>query len=151
MLEGQRFIVELDAARFRGEFLQCCAEIEDHLCVALKRLIELDEIKKAPYLFGEKFERVKKSSGLLGLWKHRDHAQAVIEALQPLVDMRGTLGHALIAPATIDGKDAICWQTPGNRDWADRRIMTRDDMLATLHDLQRLTKKFCKQPLADNG
>jgi len=151
MLEGQSFIAELDAARFRGEFLQCCAEIEDHLCAALSRLVELGASKRAPYLFGQKFDLVRKSVGQPGLWKHSDHVHTVLLELQPFVELRGALGHAIIGPATIDGEGGIYWQPPGNRHWIDRRTITSPEMQATLQNLRHLTKKFRKQPFADNS
>jgi len=148
MLEGQSFIAELDAARFRGEFLQCCAEIEDHLCAALDRLVELGVSKKAPYLFGQKFDLVRKTVGQPRLWKHSGHVETVLGDLQPFVELRGVIGHALIGNATIEGEEGVCWQAPGNRRWSDRRAMTHSEMRSTLRDLQHLTTKFLKQPLA---
>jgi len=148
MLEGQSFVIELDAARFRGEFLQCCAEIEDHLCTAIERLVELGEIKRPPFLFGQKFDRVLKSADLPGLWKHRDHAGAVLKELQPFIELRGTIGHAVMSPATIEGQDGLSWRTPGVHDWSARQAITLPEMKAALANLRRLTEKFLKQPLA---
>lgn len=147
MLECQPIEAELGAARFRGEFLQLCALIEDHLCTALDRLVVLGEIKRPPYLFGQKFERVRKSVAIPGLWKHREHVEPVLRELQAFVDLRGTIGHAVMSPATIDGKAAVSWQTPGNRNWSNRKTMTTAEMDQMLAELQRLTEKFRKQPL----
>ena len=149
MLEGQPIVAEFAGSSFRGEFLQCCAEIEDRLCLALERLVELGEIKRPPYLFGQKFERVKKSVALSGLWKHKDHVGTVFEELQPFVELRGTLGHALMGTAVLEGKSGVSWRVPGDHDWKSRRAMTHAEMQQTLTELRRLTNKFLKQPLAD--
>lgn len=148
MLEAQPIVAEFDAPRFRGEFLQCCADIEEHLCSALERLIELGELKKAPYLFGQKFDQVRKCATVPGLWKHKQHAEAVIEELRPYIELRGELGHALMSPARIDGEEGVSWRAPGKRDWTDRRAMTHTEMRQALEKLRRLTNSFLKQPLA---
>src|SRR5688572_1449400 len=98
MLEGQPFASELDGARFRGDFLQCCAQIEDRLCTALDRLIQLGELKKAPYLFGQKFDQVLKSVSVSDVWKHKDHVEAILRDLREYVELRGILGHAVMTP-----------------------------------------------------
>jgi hypothetical protein len=151
MLEGQSFTVEIDADRFRGEFLRYCAEIEDHLSGALKRLIEIGEIKKEPHLFGHKFGLIRTTVAHAGLWMHSVHVAAILAELQPLMELRGELGHAIIGNATFEGEAGIYWRTPGNRCWADRKTLTQSEMHAMLEDLQRLTKKLLKQPLAAKG
>ncbi len=148
MLEGQPFVAELEGSRFRGEFLQCCAQIEHHLCAALDRLTELGEIKKSPYLFGQKFVQVLKSASVAGVWKHKDHVEAVLRDLQVFVELRGTLGHAVMTVAAVNDEAAVSWLPPGSRNWADRQTITLSEMKTVLEDLRRLTDKFLRQPLA---
>jgi hypothetical protein len=147
VFEGQQFIAEPAGPSFRGNFLQCCAEIEDHLCLALERLVELQEIKRPPYLFGQKFDRVLKSVARPGLWQHKAHVESVLLELQPLIELRGMLGHALIRPAMIGDEPGLLFQIPGERDWKSRRAITQSEMTKLLTDLRRLTDKFLKQRL----
>lgn len=148
MLEGQAIVADVDASRFRGEFLQCCAEIEGQLCVALDRIAELGDGKKRPYLFGQKFERVQKNVNMPGLWKHKEHVETVLRQLEEFVGLRGSLGHAIMVSAEIEGQKAVCWWPPDRQNWADRRIMTASEMDDTLKRLRTVTDKFLRQALA---
>ena len=147
MLEGQQIRAEIGSAQFRGEFLAYCALIEDHAAQAIERLVELGELKKAPHLFGQKFEALLRHVHHPKLWRYSVHVDLVLEHLSPFLALRGAICHALIEEATIEGRPGLTWRLPGDKDWRNRKSLTdqeRDDLLA---DLASQTERFCRQPL----
>ena len=147
MIEGQPIVEAMDAERFRGEFLGCCALVEDHACAAIERLVQLGKVKKSPFLFGQKFELVRKHADLPGLWTHREHVAQALDHLVPYVELRGTICHAVFSPAFMENQSGISWRMPGERDWRLRRMMTETELLALLSGLRQSVERFLKQRL----
>jgi len=113
MIEGQPIVATIDAVRFRGEFLDSCALIEDHASSAIDRLVQLDKVKKSPYLFGQKFELLRKYADEPGVWTHRQHAAQALDGLATYVELRGTICHAVFSPALVENQAGISWHMPG--------------------------------------
>jgi len=147
MLEGQDISPSIDRHRFRGEFLDCFAQIEHHVHPALERLVKIGVAKKVPYLFGQKFELLRKNVDQTGLWKHRVHVAGILDDLAEFADLRGDIGHGVMGEATVDDETAFFWHPPGMSDWTSRRVMTVPEAEACLSNLRRLTGKFKKQLL----
>jgi hypothetical protein len=147
MIEGQAIVATIDAARFRGEYLDCCAQIEHHACAAIDRLVQRGRVKKAPYLFGQKFELLRKHAEEAGLWTHYQHVAQALDHLVPYVELRGTICHAVFSPAYVENEAGISWRMPGEAGWRPRRTMTETEMLALLCELRERTAKFLKQKL----
>ena len=151
MIEGQAIVPAFDRYRFRGEFLDCFASIENHSAPALKRLVELGQAKKAPHLFGQKFDLILKAANLERLWLHRQHVSEILEALRPFAELRGLICHAIIESAVVGGLPAIALKPPGNNDWQARKLLTEDEAASLLAELRRLTAKLLKQGLVANA
>lgn len=148
MIEGQRIVPAFEAHRFRGEYLDCFARIEDHLMPVIERLVKLGEPKKAPHLFGLKFDLVLKSASTEGLWEHRHHVYPILEELKGFAELRGLIGHAMIEPATIGGSPAIILRAPGDASWQSRKVITEDECITLITHLKKITARLLKQRIA---
>ena len=149
MIEGQPILAEVDASRFRGEFLDCCSQIEDHAGNALIRLVELGMLKKSPHLFGQKFQRLIEHVETPRVWKHPVHVKQVLEDLRPYAAMRSAVCHAVMSNDTIEGGNGVSWRMPGEVGWEKRKALTQSEMIDILSELRRLTGKLRKQPLLE--
>ena len=147
MIEGQLIVPAFEAHRFRGEYLDCFARIEDHLMPVIERLVTMRVIKKAPHLFGQKFDLILKNTSAEKLWQHRDHVIPLLEELQAFAELRGLVGHAIIKEIDFDGCLAISLQKPGDTGWQFRKVITDEECNDLLAQLKRLTTKLLKQRL----
>ena len=145
MIEGQAIVPALDLHGFRGQFLDCFALIENHVAPAIDRLVELGIAKKAPHLFGQKFDLISRNIDAQGVWRNRDHVRPLIEELAPFASLRGLVCHGLIKQARLDNVEALSIEPPGGAGWDMRKLITGmecNDLLGTLNDL---TKRLLKQ------
>ena len=148
MFEGQRIVPAVEAHRFRGEYLDCFARIEDHLMPVIERLVKIRELKKAPFLFGQKFDLILKNSSADDLWQNRNHVIPILDELQVFADLRGFVGHAIIKKIVFDECPAISLQQPGDTGWQSRRVFTDKECHDMINNLKKLTAKLLKQRLA---
>lgn len=150
MIEGQAITAAFDRHRFRGEFLDCFAIIETHFVPVLDRLVELGQAKKAPHLFGQKFDLVLRLSNLERLWLHRPHIGEILDELRPFVELRGSIAHALFTPIALGKSQAIVLQSPGSDHWQTRKVITEVEAASLIADLRKLTAKLVKQRLVES-
>ena len=145
MIEGQPIFPALDRHSFRGQFLDCFALIEDHVAPVIDRLVALGLAKKAPHLFGQKFDLIRRNIAAQSVWRNCDHVGPIFEDLAPFAALRGLMGHGLIKQATLAEGEALSIEPPGYADWSERKVLTAAEchnLLAKLHDL---TKRLLKQ------
>ena len=147
MIEGQLIVPAFEAHRFRGEYLDCFARIEDHLTPVIERLVKIKELKKAPFLFGQKFDLVFKNSSAEDLWRNRHHVIPILDDLQVFADLRGLVGHATIKEIDFDGCPAISLRNPGDASWQSRRVFTNKECDDIINQLKTLTSKLLRQRL----
>jgi hypothetical protein len=145
MGETQPILVEIDASRFRGEYLDHCSLIEDHATHALGRLVALGLLKKVPLLFGLKFKALVEHANAPEVWMHGRHVAQALEKLKPFVELRSAICHAVMSDATIEGQPGISWRMPGEADWQYRKTLTDREMRDLLAELGTLTAKFRNQ------
>lgn len=145
MIEGQAITPAIDRFAFRGQFLDSFAQIEHHLAVAVERAVELGLAKRAPHLFGQKFDLIRKTVTTEGLWEHPEHIQPIIEDLSELAELRGLIGHSIIENAMLHSGPALSIEAPGVSVWKDRRVLTLKECQTMLDVLATLTKRLHKQ------
>ena len=148
MTEGDVISLEMDAARFRGEYLNCCAQIEDHAGEALVQMKRLGLLTKAPYLFGAKFKVLLEHAPKPGIWQDSRRATEVLERLQPYAAMRGVICHAVMMDVVIGDVPSVFWKMPGASDCAPRPGMSHFQIREMLRELAGLTTRFRNQQIA---
>ena len=145
MIEGQAIVPAPEKHSFRGEYLDCFAVIENHLAPVVKRLVELGQAKRAPLLFGLKFDLVLKSIHAEEVWQHREHVAPILEELSQFAAMRGSICHGLMHEASIGGQPALSITPPGSKSWTERKVLTAQECAAMIRALRQLTERLLKQ------
>ena len=145
MIEGLPIRLGAEKYSFRGEFLDCFARIEHHLAPIINRLVDLGQVKKAPLLFGLKFELVCKTLHSDGIWQNRDHVAPILEELRPFAEMRGLICHGLINDSYIANRPAFSLSLPGVLGCDERTLLSVVECEDIIRNLRKLTDRFLKQ------
>ena len=151
MLEGQAISPAISKFEFRGRFLDCFALLEDHLAAALVRLVERGHCKKAPYLFGDKFELVRTTAAAQGIWQNPQHVTPILESLERFAKIRGLICHGVIEETSLGNEPALSIRGPGQTDFECRRVLTMKECNSTLDELANLTVKLTRQLLKSSS
>ncbi|MFA9200197.1 MAG: hypothetical protein ACEQR8_03280 [Cypionkella sp.] len=145
MIEGQAITPALTKFELRGRFIDCFARIEDHLAATLERLILIEHCKKTPYLFGDKFELIRATASVDGVWQHPHHVAPILDQLDKYAKLRGLICHGVITETSLGEESAFSIRGPGQNYWEERKVITFSECSEMLRYLEALTGKLLKQ------